>query len=191
MRGLVSLVGLSLVLGCAPECRSKVQKSSTSTSTVATKAPTPPVNKLELAGQNGPTANLLHKGGLALTSRRTEQKFSDDNSVWRVELHGQGQLLASWIAASGIAERQQVDRQWSPGNASPLPPGDYNLGAPEPWGEDLWFTLTPRFDTTRSALGIHRCYPGTGCICIPNRGDIEALAAWVREAEIRSLTVLN
>ena len=191
MRALVSLVCLALVLGCAPESRSKVQKSSITTATVATKASTPPVNKVELAGQNGPTANLLQRGGLALTSRRTEQTFPDGNSIWRVDLHGHGQLLASWIAASGIAERQRVDRQWSPGNASPLPPGDYNLGAPEPWGEDLWFTLTPRFDTTRSALGIHRCYPGTGCICLPNRDDIEALAAWVREAGIRSLTVLN
>jgi hypothetical protein len=30
-------------------------------------------------------------------------------------------------------------------------------------------------------LGIHRCYPGTGCICIPSRTDIEALAEWVRD----------
>ena len=58
-------------------------------------------------------------------------------------------------------------------------------------GEDLWFDLTPRFETTRSALGIHRCYPGTGCICIPDRTHIDALAAWVREAGIRQLTVVN
>ena len=58
-------------------------------------------------------------------------------------------------------------------------------------GNDLWFDLTPRFDTTRSALGIHRCYPGTGCICIPERADIDALASWVKATGIRSLKVVN
>ena len=67
----------------------------------------------------------------------------------------------------------------------------YRLGAPEPWGDDLWFDLQPRFETTRSALGVHRCYPGTGCICIPSRNDIDALAGWVRMAELREITVSN
>ena len=191
MRPLVSLVCLALVLGCAPESRSKPQQPSSRTAPVESKASPQTAKLTVLAGQTGPTATLLQEGGLELTSRRTEQTFPDGNSVWRVDLHGHGELLASWAAASGIAQRQRVDRQWSPGNAAPLPPGHYNLGAPEPWGDDLWFTLTPRFDTTRSALGIHRCYPGTGCICIPNRDDIEALAAWVRQAGIRTLTVLN
>ena len=91
----------------------------------------------------------------------------------------------------GIAQRQTADRLWSPGNASPLPAGTYRLGAPEPWGDDLWFDLQPHFQTTRSALGIHRCYPGTGCICIPNRDDIEALASWVKRSGIKTLTVTN
>ena len=77
------------------------------------------------------------------------------------------------------------------GNAAPLPAGVYSLGRPEPWGNDLWFDLTPRFDTTRSALGIHRCYPGTGCICIPERAEIDALARWVKATGIRSLKVVN
>jgi hypothetical protein len=38
---------------------------------------------------------------------------------------------------------------------------------------------------------VHRCYPGTGCICIPNRTDIEALAAWVRASGLREITVSN
>ena len=145
----------------------------------------------ELSGQNGPYAALLQRGGLTLTTHRTERTFADGNRVWSVELHGRGELLARWTAASGIAARQQVDRRWSPGNASPLPAGRYGLGQPEPWGDDLWFTLTPQFQTTRSALGIHRCYPGTGCICIPNRSDIEALASWVRQGRITTLTVIN
>ena len=108
-----------------------------------------------------------------------------------MELHRGPSLLASWPAASGVAGRQSADRLWSPGNASPLPVGVYSLGRPEPWGNDLWFDLTPRFNTTRSALGIHRCYPGTGCICIPKRADIDALARWVKASGIRTLKVVN
>ena len=144
-----------------------------------------------LPGQQGPTAELLEGGGLRLSTRRTNDRFQDGNRLWKVELHRGERLLASWQAASGIAERQTADRRWSPGNAAPLPAGDYSLGQPEPWGDDLWFDLQPRFDTTRSALGIHRCYPGSGCICIPDRSDIDALATWVRASGIRTLTVQN
>ena len=150
-----------------------------------------PAAAAELPGQAGPTAALLQPGGLRLTTRRTEDLFPDGNSIWRVELHRGDQRLASWRAASGIARQQRADRRWSPGNAAPLPAGPYRLGTPEPWGQDLWFDLQPRFDTTRSALGVHRCYPGSGCICIPDRADIDALAAWVRQAGIRELSVLN
>ena len=142
-------------------------------------------------GQIGPTAALLNGGHLRLSTRRTADLFPDGNRVWRVELHRGGRLLASWPAASGIAARQSADRRWSPGNAAPLPAGVYSLGRPEPWGQDLWFDLKPRFNTTRSALGIHRCYPGTGCICLPSRADIDALAAWVRQGNIRQIKVLN
>ena len=115
-----------------------------------------------LPGQTGPTGALLKGAALRLTTRRTEARFPDGNRIWKVELHRDERLLASWTAASGIAERQTSDRRWSPGNAAPLPAGNYRLGRPEPWGHDLWFDLQPRFKTTRSALGIHRCYPGTG-----------------------------
>jgi hypothetical protein len=117
--------------------------------------------------------------------------FPDGNRIWKVELHRGVRLLASWPAASDVAGRQSADRRWSPGNASPLPAGVYSLGRLEPWGNDLWFDLTPRFNTTRSALGIHRCYPGTGCICIPKRADIDALARWVKASGIRTLKVVN
>ena len=145
----------------------------------------------DLPGQQGPTPALLQGGGLQLSARRTAERFPDGNRIWKVELNRGARLLASWPAASGVAGRQSADRRWSPGNASPLPAGLYSLGRPEPWGKDLWFDLTPRFDTTRSALGIHRCYPGTGCICIPERPDIDALASWVKATGIRTLKVLN
>ena len=150
-----------------------------------------PAGAVELPGQVGPTPELLQPDELRLTTRRTDALFPDGNRIWKVELYRGGQRLASWRAASGIAGKQRADRRWSPGNAAPLPAGSYRLGPPEPWGQDLWFDLEPRFETTRSALGIHRCYPGTGCICMPDLADIEALAAWVREGKIRELTVIN
>ena len=142
-------------------------------------------------GQRGPTAELLRGGSLTLTTRRTSARFPDGNRIWKLDLRRDGLLLASWDAVSGSAHRQDADRLWTPGNAAPLPAGRYSLGPPEPWGDDLWLDLQPRFETTRSALGIHRCYPGTGCICIPSRADLNALAAWVKRADIRSLTVIN
>ncbi|WP_413440689.1 hypothetical protein [Synechococcus sp. MIT S1220] len=139
----------------------------------------------------GPKDDAGSLATLRLTARRTSELDQGGNRLWTVELHGDGEVIVSWDAVSGHAARQEVDRFWTPGNASPLPPGVYSLGQPEPWGEDLWFDLLPRFSTTRSALGIHRCYPGTGCLCIPNRDAIEALAAWVRESGLAQLTVLN
>ena len=128
---------------------------------------------------------------LRLTARRTSERDQLGNRIWRLELHGEGELLVSWDAVSGNAQRQEVDRLWTPGNGSPLPPGQYSLGQPEPFEDDLWFDLLPRFATYRSALGIHRCYPGTGCICVPDRDAIESLAAWVRASGLDELTVLN
>lgn len=198
-------LGLSVLLsGCAlqqlsvrPEAVELAQVQDQSQAVVQTVAASPappqplPLPQPPLPGQDGPTAELLQGGDLRLTTRRSEQTFPDGNRIWMVELHRGDRLLARWKAASGIAQRQDADRLWSPGNAAPLPAGRYSLGRPEPWGEDLWFDLQPRFETSRSALGIHRCYPGTGCICIPSRAEIDALAAWVRAANLQTLSVVN
>ena len=45
-------------------------------------------------------------------------------------------------------EQQQAVRRWSPGNAFPAA-GWYTLEPPPDHGGGLWFTLTPRFETTR------------------------------------------
>jgi hypothetical protein len=187
MQRLLLLCCLLAVSGCFPRGQASTALRP-DPAPVATPSPLPPP---ALPGQKGPVDALLEQGPLALTTRRTEARFPDGNRLWKVELHQNGNLLASWDAASGIAQRQSADRLWSPGNAAPLPAGSYRLGAPEPWGDDLWFDLLPRFQTTRSALGIHRCYPGTGCICIPSRADIDALAGWVKRADLRRLTVIN
>ena len=184
--------GLDTAVSASVQSQSQSQSQGPSqgmVQTVATSASDLP--QPQLPGQDGPTPELLEAGDLRLTTRRTEQMLPDGNRRWSVELHSGTRLLARWMAVSGIAQRQDADRLWSPGNAAPLPAGRYSLGQPEPWGDDLWFDLQPRFNTTRSALGIHRCYPGTGCICIPSRAEIEALAAWVRQANLQTLAVVN
>jgi len=182
----VSLAVICFLAACSSlDSTQELQPSAISSGAVAAQLP------LQPPGQAGPTADLLAGEVPLLSARRTDEWFPDGNPIWKVELHRGQRLLASWDAASGASQRQHADRRWSPGNASPLPIGIYALGQPEPWGHDLWFDLQPRFETTRSALGIHRCFPGTGCICIPDRSDIDALAAWVRRARIQQLTVLN
>ena len=51
--------------------------------------------------------------------------------------------------------------------------------------------LDPLFPTSRSALGIHNCYPGVGCICIPDRQTLNSLADAVRRYNVDQLTVVN
>ena len=150
-------------------------------------APLPP-------GQSGPSPELaaeLGQAPLALSARRTEQQRQDGERLWKLELHQGDRLLASWEAVSGSASSQSLDRKWSPGNGAPLPAGTYSLGLPEAWGSDVWFSLTPRFKTTRTGLGIHGCNPGSGCVCLPERASLEALAKWVSTSQIQTLRVLN
>ena len=64
-------------------------------------------------------------------------------------------------------------------------------GPPEPWGQDIWVNLTPRFDTSRSGLGIHHCNPGSGCLCLPDRASLLALTAWMQQVDLQQLSVLN
>jgi len=146
------------------------------------------------SGQSGPSPELaaeLGQAPLLLSARRTEQKRQDGERLWKLELRQGDRLLASWEAVSGSASSQFLDRQWSPGNGAPLPAGTYSLGLPEAWGSDIWFSLTPRFKTTRTGLGIHGCNPGTGCVCLPERASLEALAKWVSTSQIQTLRVLN
>ena len=150
-------------------------------------APLPP-------GQSGPSPELSAEPAqapLSLSARRTEQHRQDGERLWKLELHQGDRLLASWEAVSGSASSQSLDRQWSPGNGAPLPAGTYSLGLPEPWGSDVWFSLTPRFETTRTGLGIHGCNPGSGCVCLPERTSLEALTKWVSTSQIQTLRVLN
>ena len=117
-------LGLSMLLsGCTlqqlsirPEAVEPAQVLDQSQAVVQTVAasPAPPQPPPQLPGQDGPTAELLQGGDLRLTTRRSEQTFPDGNRIWMVELHRGDRLLARWKAASGIAQRQDADRLWSP-----------------------------------------------------------------------------
>ena len=146
---------------------------------------------LTLPGNGGPTPALLASGSFALEFRRVQGRHSSGDQLWLLELRRNGSTVARWPAASGMASRQRADRHWSPGNAAPLPPGLYRLGRPEAWAGSYWIDLVPRFATSRSALGIHTCLPGTGCICLPHAADTAAVARWIRATNLRQLTVLN
>jgi hypothetical protein len=126
-----------------------------------------------------------------LTLERSRGSFANGDPIWLLKLVKGSRLVRTWQAASGAANRQQLDRRWSPGNGAPLPPGSYRLGTPEPWGQDLWIDLQPEFSTSRSGLGLHHCLPGVGCICLPDRQALSAVAASVQTLGIRRLRVLN
>ena len=144
-------------------------------------------------GQTGPNADLLqgNHDDFSLKARRLSSTDTMSNSQWVVELFKGSKRLALWPAISGYNTNPTADRRWSPGNGAALPIGDYLLGQPEPWGTDIWLNLQPQFKTDRSGLGIHHCNPGSGCLCIPNRNNLEAIAAWVKATGINTLTVQN
>ena len=126
-----------------------------------------------------------------LSLERTDDSFANGVPMWLLKLSDGKKLLGSWQAASGARERQKLDRLWSPGNGSPLPAGKYRLGPAEPFGKDLWIDLQPEFETSRSALGIHNCFPGVGCICIPDRKALGNLSEIIQKLRIKTLTVVN
>ena len=183
------LLMLSLCSGsCGSEAElvSPVHHPETAPQQAAPK-PSPP-------GQAGPSQALLARlqgKALQLSAQRTDVQRTDGQRQWLLELHQGKTVLASWPAVSGTPNSQELDRRWSPGNGAPLPAGDYSLGPPEPWGDDIWMTLSPRFDTSRSGLGIHHCNPGSGCLCLPDRSSLLALTAWMQEVDLKRLRVLN
>ena len=136
-------------------------------------------------------ASASWAGAANLQLKRTSATYANGDPIWQLELIDSGRVIKSWKAVASAKQHQQLDRRWSPGNGSPLPKGNYRLGPPEPWGQDLWMQLDPLFPTSRSALGIHNCYPGIGCICIPDRAQLEDLANAVRRYSVNQLKVVN
>ena len=126
-----------------------------------------------------------------LELRRSGRNDNQGAPIWILQLRAEGSIRQQWPASASAAAHQQLDRRWSPGNGSPLPKGRYRVGPPEPWGSDIWLQLDPLFPTSRSALGIHNCYPGVGCICLPDRQQLGSLADAVRRYGITRLTVLD
>ena len=183
---------LLLLAFCTGSCGTQAQLvtpvlSPEVTETDPAPVPLPP-------GQSGPTRELLasrHGKRCQLTARSFDLKGDHGKGLWLLELHQGSEILARWPAVSGTPSSQGLDRRWSPGNGAPLPAGEYNLAPPEPWGQDIWVNLTPRFDTSRSGLGIHHCNPGSGCLCLPDRASLLALTAWMQQVDLQQLSVLN
>lgn len=126
-----------------------------------------------------------------LLLRPSQERFASGDRIWWLEWRQGKRLMQRWAAASGAGQSQGLDRRWSPGNGAPLPAGTYALGRPEPWGRDLWIGLEPRFSTRRSGLGIHHCFPGVGCICLPQRPQLDEVAALIKRHGIRHLDVVQ
>jgi len=126
-----------------------------------------------------------------LQLRPSAQRFASGDPIWWLELRHGDHRLGRWAAATGLKASQVADRRWTPGNGAPLPPGVYRVGRPEPWGRDLWIDLAPLFRTSRSGLGIHNCFPGVGCICLPKKPELEQLAALIRRYGVNRLEVLG
>ena len=183
IKGLFLAASLLLIMSCEP---GNSAKQSTSEHDIQ-RSKTEKTKQLD-PGQTGPNPALLqgNQDSFSLKARRLTS-----NGPWVVELFQGSERLARWSAISGYNTKPTADRRWSPGNGAALPIGDYLLGQPEPWGTDIWLNLQPQFKTERSGLGIHRCNPGSGCLCIPNRTDLEAIAAWVKATKINKLTVQN
>ncbi len=183
IKGLFLAASLLLIMSCEP---GNSAKQSTSEHDIQ-RSKTEKTKQLD-PGQTGPNPALLqgNQDTFSLKARRLTS-----NGPWVVELFQGSERLARWSAISGYNTKPTADRRWSPGNGAALPIGDYLLGQPEPWGTDIWLNLQPQFKTERSGLGIHHCNPGSGCLCIPNRTDLEAIAAWVKATKINKLTVQN
>ena len=126
-----------------------------------------------------------------LLLRPSGERFATGDPIWWLELRQGSRQLGRWAAATGLKDKQDADRRWSPGNGAPLPTGLYRVGRPQPWGRDLWVDLQPLFPTRRSALGIHHCFPGVGCICLPKRAQLDQLAALIRRHGVSRLLVLQ
>ncbi len=188
IKGLSWVTALLLIMSCEPENLAKQANSEHNT-----KRSTAQTSKKLDPGQTGPHPDLLqgNHDDFSLKARRLSSTVTMSNGQWVVELFKGSKRLALWPAISGYNTRPSADRRWSPGNGAALPIGDYVLGQPEPWGTDIWLNLQPQFKTDRSGLGIHHCNPGSGCLCIPNRNNLEAIAAWVKATGINKLTVQN
>jgi hypothetical protein len=143
-----------------------------------------------LAGQLQLPSEAAALAPVRLLLRPSQDHFASGDPIWWLEVRQGRRLLQRWAAATGQRSKQAADRFWTPGNGAPLPPGSYVLGAPEAWNADLWLGLEPRFATRRSGLGIHHCFPGVGCICLPQRRHLDELAGRIRRHGIRRLEVL-
>ncbi|MEM8778385.1 MAG: L,D-transpeptidase [Cyanobacteria bacterium P01_G01_bin.49] len=114
------------------------------------------------------------------------------NSIYELQLYGNGQLIAAYPTVTGQAATQNKNRHQE-GTEAPLPDGKYAVassavpGTTSEVGE--WFLpIEPLFSTGRTALGIHydpsfqktNGEDGTqGCIALTQKQDLDEVLDYV------------
>jgi N-acetylmuramoyl-L-alanine amidase len=102
------------------------------------------------------------------------------------------------VSGQPKAQKFRLGRDSKAGSNEPLPQGEYSLGEVEwasGWRGDysknwdaglgpVWIALTPKFNTERSALGLHldanrTASPGSaGCLTVTTLDDLKTLVGW-------------
>ncbi|WP_238178369.1 L,D-transpeptidase [Calothrix sp. 336/3] len=132
----------------------------------------------------------------------TEYYNSQRNPLYKLRLFVNGQEVYSFMTVSGRAHTQTKDRNRS-GTEAPLPNGEYRVAKSTTRGTiaeagDRFLPLTPKFETGRTALGIHydpsyeknNGEDGTsGCIGLKNRKELSQLLKYVKMYKLNTLYV--
>jgi L,D-transpeptidase catalytic domain len=147
--------------------------------------------------------SLCGSGACLRLLKKTEQGFNKlGNPIYTVELYMNGKIINSFNAVSGRAHTQNLNRNRS-GNHSPLPDGVYSVSSSLTDGTvyevgGKFLPITPRFSTSRSALGIHydpsynknNGEDGTsGCIALTTRADRDLVYNFILKNKVKTLVV--
>jgi lysozyme len=136
--------------------------------------------------------------------KAVRKRFSDNRGCEVIGLSicpvGSDTPISTLHCVSGQPNAQtfRLGRDSKAGSNEPLPQGEYSLGAVEwasgwrgdyakNWNDGLgpvWVALTPKFNTERSALGLHldanrTASPGSaGCLTVTTLDDLKTLVGW-------------
>lgn len=145
-----------------------------------------------------------------LKCTKTTAKAYNDLTLLQLSLMEGYKIIKSWPMVSGAPGRQnfRLPKDSVMGSLEPLPQGKYTLGPiewkgkPNDWNTKwetagigaLWISLTPTFQTSRSAFGVHlddnsASSPGTaGCLSNKDKAVLEDLVKHIEQYKPKSLT---
>ena len=145
---------------------------------------------------------LTATSGSYMTLRRTGKTNALGNPLYKLNLYSNGQLINTFNTVSGRAHTQHRNRHRA-GTEAPLPDGSYRVARVAIPGTlveagDRFLPIQPRFQTGRSALGIHydpsyeknNGEDGTsGCIGLTSRRELSQVLQYVRTHQPQYLEV--